>query len=134
MPNPHQSVLDGFRRFRAAWPHRGWSLDNRFDCVASSFGADFAPQARVLLTPIFPHVISERTLPAASLPIRELAARTGGVRAAQMIFGADMVGRVTPYGLWWPWEEAQTVSLRIGLEGASLAELEDVYTCFGVER
>ncbi len=133
MASAHQAVLDGFARLRASWPHRGWSFDNRFECVASTFDADFAPTARVLLAPLFPQAYSERTLASASPGIRDAATRTGGVRATQLIFGADRVGRLTPYALWWPWEEARTISLRVGLEGASFSELEELMDCFGAQ-
>lgn len=134
MRSAHQPILDGFKRLRASWPHRGWSYDDHFDCVASSFDADFAPQARDLLAPLFPFVITERTLASASAPIRAVAARTGGIRATQMIFAADAKYQVTPYGLWWPWEEARTISLRLGIDGSSAAELEELRACFGIVR
>ena len=132
MVSAHQAVFDGFVRFRAAWPQRGWTFDNRFECVASSFDADFAPSARLLIAPLFPGAFNEKTLATASLGVREAAARTGGVRSTQMIFGAERSGRATPYALWWPWEEARTISLRIGLEGATPAELLDLCECFGI--
>jgi hypothetical protein len=134
MPSPHQPILDAFVRLRAAWPHRGWSFDNRFECVASSFEADFAPTARTLIAPSFPHGFSDKTLHGASSAIRAAAERTGGVRAAQLIFGGDPIGRLTPYALWWPWEEAQTISLRVGIEGATSQQLDELCTCFGAER
>lgn len=134
MPALHQPISDGFRRLRASWPHRGWSYDDRFECVASSFSADFAPEARGLLAPLFPHAITAKALPTASASIREIAERTGGLRAAQMLYAAEPVSHLTPYGLWWPWEEAQTISLRIGLEGASSAHLEELCACFGIVR
>jgi hypothetical protein len=133
MASPHQPILDGFARLRAAWPQRGWSFDNRFECVASTFDADFAPTARALLAPVFPHVFSERTLSSASPGIRDAAVRTGGVRSTQMIFAASPVASLTPYGLWWPWEEARTISLRVGLEGASQRQLEELQRCFGID-
>src|SRR5688500_20051078 len=43
----------------------------------------------LLLAPVFPHAIMERTLPTASATIREVAVRTGGVRAGQIIFAAE---------------------------------------------
>jgi hypothetical protein len=130
MASDHQAIFTTLGRFRASWPQRGWSFDNRFQCVASSFGTDLAPEARRLLAPIFPYALSDKTLAGASETIREVAARTGGVRAGQLIFAADPIAGVTPYGLWWPWEEAQTISLRIGLEGADPSEIMDLCTCF----
>ena len=123
--------VDGFGRFRASWPKRGWSFDNRFQCVASSFEEDLAADARRLLAPLFPYALTERNLATGSAAIREVAARTGGVRAKQIVFGADPVGGITPYALWWPWEEGQTISLRIGLEPASPAEIDELCSCFG---
>src|SRR5689334_19910883 len=101
MARLHQPIIDAFGRFRASWPKRGWSYDNRFECVASSFDADFAPEAKKLLAPLFPQAITERTLATASVAIREIAARTGGVRAAQLILGGTPVHHITPFGLWW---------------------------------
>lgn len=134
VPRAHQAVLDGYRRFRAAWPHRGWSQDNRFDCVASTFEADFAGEARALLVPLFPVTHDERSLRTATEEVREIAVRTGGIRAAQRLMVAPTIGGLTPYALLWPWEEAQTISLRIGLANASLEELDEVYACFGTSR
>lgn len=133
MTGPEQAVLDGFKQLRASWPHRGWSYDNRFECVASSFAADFAPEARALLAPIFPYAVTVRNLATTTPVLQALAERTGGIRSAQMIYTAQPVGRLTPYGLWWPWEEAQTISLRIGIEGGNQSHMMQVLECFGVE-
>lgn len=133
MPAPHQPLVDGLRRLRASWPSRGWSFDNRFECVASSFDADAAPQARTILSPLFPQAYSAATLASAGPTLTEIATRTGGVRAGQMIFGAPPLGHLTPYALWWPWEEGRVVSLRVGLEGARYDELVELCAAFGVE-
>ncbi len=130
--SPHHIVLDAFRRLRADWPARGWTFDNRFECVASSFDAEFAPRARELLAPVFPRMLHEATLGTASAALRDIANRTGGLRSTQLMFAADPVGHITPYGLWWPWEEAQRVSLRVGLDGASPAESQELCACFGI--
>lgn len=129
-----QPVIDAFARFRTTWPRRGWSFDNRFQCVASTIDADFAPQARLLIAPMLPLAFSERTVQTATPLVRHVASRTGGLRAAQMIFAADPVDYVMAYGLWWPWEEAQTISIRLGLEGATQDDLFELCTVFGAEQ
>jgi hypothetical protein len=116
MASPLQPVLDSFAKLRATWPKRGWSWDNRFNCVASTFDVDVSAQARNLVVLALPHVWTDRTLPAAPASLRELTKRTGGIRSTQLVFSADPVMSVTPYGLWWPWEEGRTISLRIGLD------------------
>lgn len=133
MASTSSPIFAAFSRFRSSWPQRGWSYDNRVECVASSFSLVSAPSARELISAILPHVWTSRTLPTAPPSIRLIAERTGGVRASQLIFGADPVGRLIPYGLWWPWEEGGTISLRIGLEGASMAETIELCEAFGAE-
>jgi hypothetical protein len=130
---PSSPLFTALARFRSSWPQRGWSYDNRVECVASSFSLVSAPSARDLINDLLPHTWNSRTLPAAPPSFRLIAERTGGVRASQLIFGADPVGRLIPYGLWWPWEEGGTISLRIGLEGASMAENIELCEAFGAE-
>jgi hypothetical protein len=134
MASRHQAILEAFGNFRASWPRRGWTFDNRFECVASTFGADFAPQAKGLIISVLPQVWTDVTLVTATPVIAQIAERTGGLRSGQYIFGATPSGRVTAYGLWWPWEEGRTISLRIGLEGASSDDVNDLCTAFGAER
>jgi hypothetical protein len=133
MATPHQELFAALARLRAAWPQRGWSYDNRFQCVASSFSADQATTARTLVTTLFPYIWTSRTLATAPAMFAQIAERTGGVRSAQQLLGADPVGRLVPYGLWWPWEEGTTISLRIGLDNASMAETIEFSGVFGAE-
>lgn len=116
MAHPQQAIFDAFARLRTSWPRRGWSWDKRFNCVASSFDVESAPKARELVQEAFPRVWTDRTLATAPPQIRALSERTGGVRSDQILFSADPVLSVIPYGLWWPWGDAKTISLRIGLE------------------
>jgi hypothetical protein len=134
MASPHPALLDAFGRFRTSWPRRGWSFDSRVQCVASTFDAEFAEKAQLLIKTILPHTWTAATLRNAGPLIARVATRTGGVRSTQMIFSAEPVGYVTAYGLWWPWEAGQTISLRIGLENASATDIDDLCTTFGAEQ
>ena len=113
-----QALLQSLKDVKAKWPMRGWSFDNRFTCVASTFGIDMAEKARAAVAVALPRDWTERTLPGAPTILRELASRTGGVRAGQFLFSSDVAAGAAAYGLWWPWEEGRTISLRIGIEGA----------------
>jgi hypothetical protein len=133
MPRPYEAMFEALRAFRQSWPRRGWSYDSRVECVASAFDSEFAAEARVLIMKLLPGVWGHRTLPTAGPLISAIAARTGGIRASQMIFAGDRVGHITPFGLWWPWEEGTTISLRIGLDGGSTAEILELCNAFGAE-
>lgn len=133
MSNPHQPLFDAISRFRASWFRRGWSYDRRFESIACSFNSESAEQARTLLRPLLPYSWTNRTLAGAPPVFVAIAERTGGIRSAQMILGGDRVGHLTPYGLWWPWEEGQTVSLRIGIEGGSPSDMYELANIFGTD-
>jgi len=127
-----QALLDSLKDVKSKWPMRGWSFDNRFMCVASTFGIEMVDKCRAAISVALPRDWSERTLPNAPSMLRELASRTGGVRAGQFLFSSDVVSGATAYGLWWPWEEGRTISLRIGIEGAGDVTMP-LCEVFGVE-
>src|SRR5687768_10360991 len=112
-----QPLFDLLTRFRQTWPKRGWSWDTRVSCIASSFGVDLVDEARSALAPAFPHSWTHRTLAKAPPILGQIAERTGGVRADQMLYSTDPHGGVVAFGLWWPWGDDTTISYRIGLSG-----------------
>jgi len=112
-------IFDAFTQLRAKWPKRGWSWDSRLNCVASSFDASVADEAHSVLSQALPTVWAESTMPKASSVLREIGERSGGVRAGQLIYASDPIASVQPYGLWWPWGNGQTISLRVGLDAAT---------------
>jgi hypothetical protein len=130
------SLLFGaMRELRATWPSRGWSWDTRLSCVTSSFNVENDAKARTAVTLALATEWTAATIQRASPALRDLADRTGGLRAGQFIFVSAAIGANFGYGLWWPWGDGMTTSLRIGLGGSGLREesfqrLRDV---FGVE-
>jgi hypothetical protein len=61
--------------------------------------------------------------------VRAVAEQTGGIRPDQLIFSAEPFGYNVAYGLWWPWGDDVTISLRVGLAGPTMAR-EDVQSRF----
>ncbi len=113
-----QEWLTALGNVRQNWPTRGWSFDNRFMTLASTFRSDVAPQARGAMAKVLPTEWSEATLRLAPQPIRDIAQRTGGVRAGQFLMTHQIAPTIFGYGLWWPWEEGSTISIRVGIDGA----------------
>lgn len=126
------SLLSSLAEVKAKWPMRGWSFDNRFMCVASTFGIEMAEKCRASIAAALPHDWHAKNIEGAPLVLREIASRTGGVRAGQHLFSSDLVSGAIAYGLWWPWEEGSTISLRIGLEGPTDMTMA-LCTTFGVQ-
>lgn len=105
------------QRLRAAWPKQGWSWDYRFNCAASSFHVDLTEEAEQALVSVFAETYDHRTLSKAPDFIRELSEEVGGIRSDQRIYTTRTGGRLSPYGLWWPWGDEITISMRVGLVG-----------------
>jgi hypothetical protein len=112
-----EPLLQPLRRLRADWPQRGWSWDSRFACVSSSFSVDLEQKNRTLALTAMPAEYTSRSIGSAPPTLREICDRAGGLRSGQFVFIGTAVGRVFPYGLWWPWGDGMTVSLRVGFGG-----------------
>jgi hypothetical protein len=128
-------LFGAMKDLRVAWPSRGWSWDGRLSCVTSSFSVDFEAKARAAAAAALPTEWTPATIQRAPLPLRDLAERTGGLRAGQTLYASAAIGASLAYGLWWPWGDGVTTSMRIGLSGVDPAQepfrrLRDV---FGVE-
>jgi len=110
-------------------------LDTKLSCVSSSFVVELEPRARASAGTSLQHEWSSTTLVRAPAQVREIAERTGGLRAGQLLMASSDAAADFAYGLWWPWGDGMTTSLRIGLAGnratdGAMQKLRDV---FGVE-
>jgi hypothetical protein len=111
-----QPLLDGLGRLRAAWPGTGWSWDPRFKSVSSSFGKEIEDRARESMAGVLDREWSSTSINQAPDEIRTLAARFGGIRPGQLLFTGEVVGGTMHlFGLWWPWGDGATISLRVGV-------------------
>jgi hypothetical protein len=128
-------LLHALKDLRATWPMRGWSWDGRWSCISSSFSVELEPKARAAIAPILTSEWGPLTLSRAPSAVREIAERIGGLRVGQAILASASTGGVFAYGLWWPWGDGMTTSLRVGLGGVSGSQdaLQRLRDTFGVE-
>lgn len=120
------------KEIRAAWPSYGWSWDARVSCVTSSFSVELESKARAVAALAFSSEWSPATIQQAPPSVREIAERAGGLRAGQLVLSSVPVGDFFAYGLWWPWGDGMTTSVRIGLGGPGskqepLQRLRDIF-------
>lgn len=123
------------KELRASWPSRGWSWDARLSCVSSSFDVDLSTRARTAAAIVLKSEWTPATIHRAPPPLRELAESAGGLRAGQVLLSSATIGTAFAYGLWWPWGDGMTTSLRIGLGGSDATPdaLQRMRTLFAVE-
>jgi hypothetical protein len=128
-------LLRALKELKATWPTRGWSWDGRLACVSSSFASELDGRARACAAIALPNEFTSTTLSRAPGALRELAERTGGLRSGQMLLAGAGGGASFAYGLWWPWGDGMTTSLRVGLGGpdATSDAQQRLREAFGVE-
>lgn len=125
MPGPQtEALFTALGRVREQWPKRGWTWDGRLSCVASAFGMDLVQDARQALAHAFPEEWTQRTIGRAPPLVQELANGSGGVRPDQLVFSAPAAEGLVSYGLWWPWGDETTITLRIGITGVGAVRQE----------
>ncbi len=126
------SVFAAIERLRDRWPDPAWTYDRRLKCVASSFPMAREADARAAMTESLPQSWSAASLSGAPAAVLALAESCGGLRASQLLFWGGEPDGPGVFGLWWPWGDGTTVSLRIGLHGVDLPKeryprLRDVF-------
>jgi hypothetical protein len=112
---PWQPLLDRLTKLRAAWPGGGWGWDARFKCVSASFGKEIVIRVRDAMSGVLTTEWSSTNIDKAPGDVRALSTKYGGVRTGQFLFSGEPVAGMFLFGLWWPWGDGATISLRVGV-------------------
>jgi hypothetical protein len=133
--DPWSLLFGAMKEIRASWPSYGWSWDARVSCVTSSFSVELEGKARSVAAIALSSEWTSATIQQAPAHLREIAERAGGLRAGQLVLSSAPVGNLFAYGLWWPWGDGMTTSVRIGLGGPGARQevLQRLRDVFGVE-
>lgn len=130
-PGSSAALFETLGQLRKNWIKGGWSWDNRFNCLASSFSVEQDAEARAVVLRYLPHEYTTKSIGSAPQPVKEVAESTGGIRVDQRLYSSEVGGRLVAFGLWWPWGDETTISLRVGLGGyvaeADLVRLREVF-------
>ena len=129
-----ETIFSALANLRDRWPATDWSYDRRLKCVASSIPLAREIDARAAMADALPASFTAETVATASAGVRALIEKCGGLRASQLLFWGVNVQEDAPgaFGLWWPWGDGTTVSLRIGLHDVDIPKeryprLRDVF-------
>jgi hypothetical protein len=112
------------------WPARGWSWDTRLVCITSSFAGEFVEPARAALKLALPTEYNAKTLPTAHPYVLDAVEQAGGLRSNQFACtsGPLPTAHLMTFALWWPWNDQETVSVRVGF--AKLEANDEPYSRF----
>ncbi len=118
-----EAVFGSLARLREKWPAQDWTYDRRLKCVSSSIPMSDEPAARAAIELALPGSYTATSLADAPEGVRTLAQGCGGVRASQQLLWGGPTDGPGAFGLWWPWGDGTTVSLRIGLHHLDLPKV-----------
>lgn len=105
-----------------------WKWDSRFGTALAEFSIDNGDKVRELLGSYLGGSWNSSNISGASDTLQMIAGRLGGLRAGQMLFAPDSNKDDFVFGVWWPWGNGSTVSIRVApydkrLSGAEISNL-----------
>ena len=99
-----------------------WEFDPRFRAAIATFPASDQQGIKTGLQAGFDQVWTTADLASAPERVRELAKKVGGLRGGQLLFAAHSDTDPILFGLWWPWGNGQTISIRVLFSARTLDE------------
>ncbi len=127
-----KSLLSGFQHLVA------WKWDSRFGTTLAEFHVKDKEKVGAILQPYLSAVWNSANIKKAPDSVQVVAKHFGGLRADQVLLSSDPNKGICLYGVWWPWGDGQTISLRLTpydtkLSALDMAELEGQFKgWFGV--
>jgi hypothetical protein len=123
-----QKLAPGLEELHRTWPNRGWSWDGRLNCLASTFSMVHLTEARAAAARALPVEWTGSTIASAPPRVQNLSRQYGDIRSGQLFLTGGPVEGLFAFGLWWPWNNGLTISLRVGL--VDIEAMEEPYPMF----
>ncbi len=101
------------QRIAAALP-REWSWDGYFRAALTTYNRTEDEEVNGVLSVDLGHAWTDTNVEQAPKLIQELANAVGGLRPGQRILSSEAAGGPVLFATVWPWEDGNTVSLRVG--------------------
>lgn len=90
-----------------------WSFDARFRASNAVFEMADQEAVRAILERGFDAAWTSEDIAQAPPRASELAGKLGGLRPGQILFGANADSDPILFGMWWPWGNGASVSIRV---------------------
>jgi len=110
---------------RGRMPDVVWAWDEGKQLVVARLSARQARRCGKILGSLFLDRFGMRQLKKSPDPVRAIVEAYGGLRASQRVWIADVRRECGVFVFWWPWNDGENVSLRIGLYSRGATRVED---------
>ena len=109
-----------------------WSWDGGFRAVLSQFSAENKEVVVKILNSHFDSCWDSSSIGGAPAMVQKMSSDLGGIRGGQLLFATDTKQDSLAFGVFWPWDNGQTISFRIipAVPGLPDSELDSFATTF----
>ena len=91
-----------------------WKWDGRFGTALAEFRADEEDRVRAILEHYLSVAWNSSNIGEAPDSVRMINSHLGGLMSGQMLLTSDPDKDAFMFCAWWPWNDAKTVSIRVG--------------------
>lgn len=122
------SMKDLCQRIRGTiHPSLAWDWDSRFQVARMVLTLGQSKDVYSFILKEFAENWVAESLPQAPDLVQHLADQIFGLRHGQLLFTLNSRTHIIMFAAWWPWEDGQNISLRIGMrpvEGSKYTEAD----------
>lgn len=106
-----------------------WEWDHRFGGVLAAFESEDKDRVSAVITAQFPQAWDGVSVNDATEDVSSAMERFGGLHPGQRLYVADLNENTMLFGLWWPWSNGTTISIRLipHSPGAQEFEAEELH-------
>jgi hypothetical protein len=101
-----------------------WKWDSQFETVLAEFFVDNKDRVRAILECHLSIAWDKSKIRKAPDIVRTIAGNFGGLRSGQLLFTSDPNQDVFIFGVWWPWGDGKTISIRVAPFDKRLSDSE----------
>lgn len=101
-----------------------WKWDSRFEAVLAEFGVGQKESIRTILERSLGIPWHSSNIGNAPDIVREINSHLGGLRPGQLLFTSDPNREPFIFCPWWPWDDGEAISIRIGSSYVKLSDSE----------
>ena len=110
--------------FSASKDVLSWEWDDRFETGLAVFSVDTIDRVRTILDCYLNIAWDKSNIRKAPEIVQKIASNFGGIKSKQMLLTSDPNQDTLIFGVWWPWNDGKTISIRVAPSDKKLSDSE----------
>ena len=102
----------------------GWEWDGRFGCVLTTFETSDKDRVSGVVSSLLDQAWDSANIDDAPARVGAAIKDFGGLHPGQLLFSSELAQGIILLGLWWPWGNGTTISIRFVPSGPANSDRE----------